>query len=308
MVAVVLRAVGWPAICGVTAAAAAVGACGVIFLSSSASPALLAIAFVLLAAGAAFTLDEPASSVVDVTPTGPGAQTAVRSLALLVPLCAGLGLVFGYALRAGSLSWAAIGLALAGNVLLGFAIACVIRRRTGEPGAWAASTVAFILIAPSVFPPAARRIHTFPATAPHPEGLSSDSWWSLIGCACIAAIMASVAGHRLPKRRMHLPYPRVTYPPPNRPRPGGPPRGPARGRGANWPFLDRCHPAASDAEGPGGAPAAKRGRTTWRCGETTATLGREEGQGPLIKPQRPKGTSHPSRKGRRSFSSQRLSL
>jgi hypothetical protein len=29
--------------------------------------------------------------------------------------------------------------------------------------------------------------------------------------------------------------------------------------------------------GPGGAPAAKRGRTTWRRGETTATLGREDG-------------------------------
>ena len=265
MVAVVLRAVGWPAICGVTAAAAAVGACGVIFLSSSASPALLAIAFALLAAGAAFTLDEPASSVVDVTPTGPGAQTAVRSLALLVPLCAGLGLVFGYALRAGSLSWAAIGLALAGNVLLGFAIACVIRRRTGEPGAWAASTVAFILIAPSVFPPAARRIHTFPATAPHPEGLSSDSWWSLIGCACIAAIMASVAGHRLPKRRMHLPYPRVTYPPPNRPRPAAhrvvpPAAGAQTGHSSiaatlppATPKVQVERPQRSEGERPGGA-------------------------------------------------------
>ena len=30
------------------------------------------------------------------------------------------------------------------------------------------------------------------------------------------------------------------------------------------PFLDRCHPAAGAAAGPGGAPAAKRGRTTWR--------------------------------------------
>jgi transposase len=64
-----------------------------------------------------------------------------------------------------------------------------------------------------------------------------------------------------------------------------PPYGHAR-RPAAWsrprpghsrPFLDRCHPAVADAEGPGGAPAAKRGRTTWRCGETTATLGREEG-------------------------------
>ena len=52
--------------------------------------------------------------------------------------------------------------------------------------------------------------------------------------------------------------------------------------GQGWPFLDRCHPAAGDAAGPGGAPAAKRGRTTWRCGKTTAILGREEGQGPRI--------------------------
>ena len=47
-----------------------------------------------------------------------------------------------------------------------------------------------------------------------------------------------------------------------------------------WPFLGRCHPAVCEAAGPGGAPAAKRGRTTWRCGETTATLGHQEGQRP----------------------------
>ena len=28
--------------------------------------------------------------------------------------------------------------------------------------------------------------------------------------------------------------------------------------GQNWPFPGRCHTAAGDAEGPGGAPAAKR--------------------------------------------------
>ena len=76
--------------------------------------------------------------------------------------------------------------------------------------------------------------------------------------------------------------------------------------GHSWPFPDRCQTAAGDAAGPGGAPAAKRGRTTWRCGETTATLGREEGQGPLIKPQRPKGNVTPRRKGRRSSLTQRL--
>ena len=48
--------------------------------------------------------------------------------------------------------------------------------------------------------------------------------------------------------------------------------------GHSWPFLDRCHTAAGDAAGPGGEPAAQRGRTTWRYGKTTAALGREEGQ------------------------------
>ena len=66
--------------------------------------------------------------------------------------------------------------------------------------------------------------------------------------------------------------------------------------GHSWPFLDRCQTAAGDAEGPGGAPAAQRGRTTWRCRETTATLGHEEGQSSKIagKAAAPEGhlTSH----------------
>ena len=175
MVAVVLRAVGWPTLCGVTAAAAAVGACGA-YSSALRQPGLARHRFRAAGCGSGVHAGRAGHLSGRRHPDQPGAQTAIRSLALLVPLCAGLGLVLGYALRAGSLSWAAIGLALAGNVLLGFAIACVIRRRTGEPGAWAASTAAFILIAPSVFlPRAARRIHTFPTTAPHPEGLSSDA-------------------------------------------------------------------------------------------------------------------------------------
>jgi hypothetical protein len=43
----------------------------------------------LLLAVAAFTLDEPASMVVDVTPTGPIRRTRIRAVALLAPLAAG---------------------------------------------------------------------------------------------------------------------------------------------------------------------------------------------------------------------------
>ena len=56
-------------------------------------------------------------------------------MALLAPLTAGALVLLAAALRGLALPWAAAGLALAGNVLLGFAVACVVRTRTREPGA-----------------------------------------------------------------------------------------------------------------------------------------------------------------------------
>ncbi len=84
MTSVELRAVAWPVVGGISAVAATAGACGVAWRGGA--PAPLPISFALLAAAAAFLLDEPASEVVDVTPTGPGRRTTVRALALLVPL------------------------------------------------------------------------------------------------------------------------------------------------------------------------------------------------------------------------------
>jgi len=129
MTSVELRAVAWPVVGGISVVAATAGACGVAWRGGA--QALLPISFALLAAAAAFLLDEPASAIVDVTPTGPGRRTAVQALALLVPLGVGAGLVLAFALRETRPSWPDVGLALAGNVLLGFAIACVARRRTG---------------------------------------------------------------------------------------------------------------------------------------------------------------------------------
>ena len=128
-----LRAGAWPAVAGVSGVAVVVGGCGVAF--PAAATVLLPIAFTLLAAAAAFALDEPASLVVDVTPTGPVRRTGIRALALLAPLAAGAVLMLAGAQRGLALPWAATGLALAGNVMLGFAVACVARTRTGEPGA-----------------------------------------------------------------------------------------------------------------------------------------------------------------------------
>jgi hypothetical protein len=194
MVGPVLRAGAWPAVTGVSGVAVVVGGCGAAFPAAAA--VLFPICFALLAAAAAFTLDEPASLVVDVTPTGPVRRTAIRSLALLAPLAAGAVLMLAGALRGLALPWAATGLALAGNVVLGFAVACVARTRTGEPGAAASAAVVLILMAPSLLPPVARRVSPFPTSG---GGLSSNTVWWTVLAVCVAAVAVSVNGRPLPR-------------------------------------------------------------------------------------------------------------
>jgi hypothetical protein len=211
MVRSMLRAGAWPAVLGISGVAVVVGGCGVAFPEAAA--ALLPIAFTLMAAAAAFVLDEPASQVVDVTPTGPVQRTAIRSLALLAPFAVGAALMLAGALRGLELSWAAIGLALAGNVVLGFAVASVARTRTGEPGAPAATGVVLILMAPTLLPPVARRVSTFPTSGG--DGLSSNTVWWTVLVVCAAAVAVSVNGRRL---RRSMPRPSMTSPwPPRRP-------------------------------------------------------------------------------------------
>jgi hypothetical protein len=188
----VLRAGPWPAVAGVSGVAVVVGGCGAAF--PAAATVLLPLCFVLLAAAAAFTLDEPASLVVDVTPTGPVRRTQLRAVALLAPLAAGALVLLAAALRGQALPWAAAGLALAGNVLLGFAVACVLRTRTGEPGAVAGTAVVLVLMAPSLVPQVARWVRTFPSSGA--GGLSSDPvWWTVLAVSAVA-IAVSAGGLR----------------------------------------------------------------------------------------------------------------
>jgi hypothetical protein len=205
MVGLVLRAGAWPAVTGVSGVAVVVGGCGAAF--PAAATMLFPICFALLAAAAAFTLDEPASLVVDVTPTGPVRRTTIRALALLVPLAAGAVLMLAGALRGLALPWAAAGLALLGSVLFGFAAACVVRTRTGEPGAAAGTAVVVVLMAPSLVPPVARWVRTFPA--PGAGGPSSDPVWWTVLAVCVLAIAISTGGpglrwraHRGPPHKM----------------------------------------------------------------------------------------------------------
>jgi hypothetical protein len=195
MVGAVLRAGAWPAVVGLSGVAVVVGGCGAAF--PAAATMLFPICFALLAAAAAFTLDEPASPVVDVTPTRPVRRTGIRAVALLAPLAAGAVVMLAGALRGVEMSWTATGLALVGHVLLGFAAACVIRTRTGEPGAPAAAAVVLMLMAPTLVPQIARWVRTFPA--PGTGGPSSNTLWSTVLPICVMAIAVSVSSRRWPR-------------------------------------------------------------------------------------------------------------
>ena len=195
-----LRAGAWPAVAGISGVAVVVGGCGAAF--PAAAIMLFPVCFALLAAAAAFTLDEPASAVVDVTPTGPARRTSIRAVALLAPLTAGALVLLAADQRGLALPWAAAGLALAGNVLLGFAVACVARMRTGEPGAAASAAVVLVLLAPVLVPQVARWIRTFPS--PGADVPSSDPVWWTVLAVCVAAIAISVGGRRR-HRRQRLP-------------------------------------------------------------------------------------------------------
>jgi hypothetical protein len=200
MIIRMLRAGAWPAVAGIRGVALVAGGCGVAF--PAAGPVLLTIAFTLLAAAAAFTLDEPASQVVDVTPTGSLRRTGIRALALLAPVAAGTVLILAGAQRGLALPRAATALALGGNVVLGFTVACLARTRTGEPGAPASTAVALILMAPILVPAVARRVSTFPTSGG--GGLSSNTVWWTVLALCITAFALSVNGQLLPHRLPRL--------------------------------------------------------------------------------------------------------
>ena len=70
------------------------------------------------------------------------------------------------------------------------------RTRTGEPGAAAGTAVVLILMAPSLLPPVARRVSTFPTPG---GGLSSNTVWWTVLAVCVAAVAVSVNGRPLPR-------------------------------------------------------------------------------------------------------------
>jgi hypothetical protein len=82
-------------------------------------------------------------------------------------------------------------------------VACVVRTRTGEPGATAGTAVVLVLMAPSLVPQVARWVRTFPA--PGASGPSSDHVWWIVLVVCVVAIAISIGGRSLPRWMSSVP-------------------------------------------------------------------------------------------------------
>jgi hypothetical protein len=138
----------------------------------------------------------------------PASATVVFPIAFTL-LAAGAVLMLAGAQRGLALPWTATGLALAGTVALRFALASVARTRTREPGAPAAAGVVLILMAPSLLPPVARWVSTFPTSGG--DGLSSNTVrWTVSSCAWWPSPCRSAVGSQCIRRPGNRVRPRNT--------------------------------------------------------------------------------------------------
>jgi hypothetical protein len=187
---VILRGVDWSAFGALTAAGAAIGMVGIVL--SSQTIMLFVVSSALLAAGAAFVLDERASEVADVTASRPR-QIRVRTGLLALPLSVS-GVLAAVAPAEDGVTRLSVLYAFSGALLLSFSIACSLRKRSGLPGLVAATGCLAVTLMPAVFG-GLSPIQTFPGTGSDPL-VSSDSWWTISDACCLVLLLGSARRFR----------------------------------------------------------------------------------------------------------------
>jgi hypothetical protein len=183
VIAVLFRAAPWPAMSGITCTSLLAGVGALLLPRPGLGPIVLTIALTLLAAASAFALDEAAAEIVDVTSLGRPRWTAARALTLIIPCGAGLAVVLAAAGRDGGWPVGGIGVAVVGNVLLGFALASVARRHVGQPGPAVASAIVLVLVSLSLLHSVTRYVAT--------GGSSAVVSWAVV--AAVSAVVVAIA-------------------------------------------------------------------------------------------------------------------
>ena len=153
-----LRAAPWRALVGTAGGGLLLGVLALV-ASRPVAVVVLQLSWIVLAAGCALALDEPAAAAVDACPVGRGRQLAVRATAAAVPVTGGLLALLLHEQR----SWR-LALQLLGCCVLGFTAAALLRTRLDEPGEPVAVALLALLAPLAVYAPLGRRLPLFRTT------------------------------------------------------------------------------------------------------------------------------------------------
>ena len=183
---VLLRAVPWRALAGLSGAAGALALVGLL-VGGALGLRVLQLAAVVVGGSAACALDEPAAAVVEVCPVSRSTRIAVRAGAASLPsLLAALVLL----LRDAS----ALGFAqLLGCWLIGFVLAALARTRIDEPAEVAAPATVLGLVLVMFTEPVARRLVLFPLEGGTARAIRT---WEAVAAVGALALLAVVPERR----------------------------------------------------------------------------------------------------------------
>lgn len=186
-----LRGVPWPPLLSTTAAGAALLGLAATSPRGWLGLHLLGVAVALVAAAAAFALDEPAAEVVDATPYSLQRRNLTRTAVVALPV--GLSTVLlglTWLGRSPATFWR-LGLQLVGVVVVGLAVTAAARRGRPTPGDLVGSVVALAVVGLTVYDPLARWVPILPLTTDWHPGRTAAVW---CGAICVGVLVLVHAG------------------------------------------------------------------------------------------------------------------
>lgn len=185
-----LRGVNWAAVLGGTALGAVILACCVVFTGSTPPLTYARLGLVALAAAAAFVLDEPAAAAVDAAPTTLRRRTAVRLIAVALPLTVWAVGVSALDLRNEQVPAGHLLVEGVGVLAVTVSVAAVLRAAgCSDPGDNVATVVGGAILGLVLFNPPPRSVPLFPVS--HGWAASTALWCSVAVAAAILLVAAS---------------------------------------------------------------------------------------------------------------------
>lgn len=196
----ILKAVDWRAVLGASALGAAVLALCAALPAHGLPLTYARLALIALAGATAFVLDEPAAAAVAAVPVARARRTAVRSIAVSVPLGVWVTGVLALALRHPGTPVG--GLLVEGAGVLAVALGGAAALRLGgreEPGELVASVLGAVLLGVLLFDPPPHSVPMFPVGA---GWAASTVLWATVavGAVIVVAVASTDPGRRQPAK------------------------------------------------------------------------------------------------------------